>query len=55
MARRFVGSIMGLQMYPQSATNESPFSLVYGAKARILVEIGEPSLRRQVYDPNQNQ
>jgi len=40
---------------PQSATNESPFSLVYGAKAIIPVEIGEPSLRRQVYDPNQNQ
>jgi len=40
---------------PQSATNGSPFSLVYGAKAMIPVEIGEPSLRLQVYDPNQNQ
>ena len=40
---------------PQSGTNESPFSLVYGAKAMIPVKIDEPSLRRQVYDPNQNQ
>ena len=30
---------------PQSSTNESPFSLVYGADAMIPVEIGEPSLR----------
>ena len=29
---------------PQSSTNESPFSLVYGADAMIPVEIGEPSL-----------
>jgi len=30
---------------PQSSTNESPFSLVYGADAMIPVEIGEPYLR----------
>ena len=35
---------------PQSSPNESPFSLVYGADAMILVEIGEPSLRRELYD-----
>jgi len=28
----------------QSATNESPFSLVYGVDAMIPVEIGESSL-----------
>ena len=39
---------------PQSATNESPFSLVYGADAMIPIEIGEPSLRRELYDPVQN-
>jgi len=39
---------------PQSATNESPFSLVYGADAMIPVEIGEPSLRRELYDLVQN-
>ena len=36
---------------PQSSTNESPFSLVYGANAMIPVEIGEPSLHRELYDP----
>jgi len=40
---------------PQSTTNESPFSLVYGVEAMIPVKIGEPSLRREVYDPDQNQ
>jgi len=39
---------------PQSATNESPFSLVYGADAMIPVEIGEPSLSRELYDSAQN-
>ena len=39
---------------PQSSTNESPFSLVYGADAMIPVEIGEPSLRRELYDPTRN-
>jgi len=40
---------------PQSTTNESPFNLVYNAKAMITVEIDEPSLRCQVYEPDQNQ
>jgi len=39
---------------PQSSTNESPFSLVYGADAMIPVEIGEPSLRQELYDPTRN-
>ena len=39
---------------PQSATNESPFSLVYDAKDMILVEIGKPSLRWELYDPDRN-
>ena len=39
----------------ESATNESPFSLVYGTKVMILVEIEEPSLRRQLYDDKANQ
>ena len=54
MARRINGSVVGLQVYPQSATNESPFSLVYDAEAMIPIEIGEPSLRRELYDPEQN-
>ena len=39
---------------PQSATNEFPFSLVYGVDTMIPVEIGEPSLRRELYDSTQN-
>ena len=39
---------------PQSSTNESPFTLVYGADAMIPVEIGEPYLRRELYDPTRN-
>ena len=39
---------------PQSTTNESPFSLVYGADAMIPVEIGEPSLCRELYDSTHN-
>ena len=39
---------------PQSSTNESPFSLVYGANTMIPVEIGKPSLRRELYDPTHN-
>ena len=39
---------------PQSATNEYLFSLVYGIDAMIPVEIGEPSLRRELYDLVQN-
>jgi len=42
------------QCTPQSATNESHFSLVYGAEVMILVEIGEPSLCRELYDLDQN-
>jgi len=39
---------------PQSATNESPFSLIYDADVMIPVEIGEHSLRRELYDPTHN-
>jgi len=39
---------------PQSSTNESPFSLVYGVDAMIPVKIGEPSLRRELYGPTHN-
>jgi len=49
--------VEGLWAYrctPQSSTNESPFNLVYGADAMIPVKIGEPSLRRELYDPTHN-
>ena len=33
---------------------ETPFSLSYGYKAIVPLEIGMSSLRRENYDPNQN-
>jgi len=38
----------------QSSINEFPFSLVYGADAMIPIEIGEPSLRRELYELTRN-
>lgn len=32
------------RMTPHSATKETPFSLAYGSKVVVLVEIGEPTL-----------
>ncbi|XP_020232497.1 uncharacterized protein LOC109812849 [Cajanus cajan] len=39
---------------PQSSTKETPFRLTYGTDAMILVEVGEPSLRRQQFDEETN-
>ncbi|KAL0385975.1 UNVERIFIED_CONTAM: hypothetical protein Sradi_2991800 [Sesamum radiatum] len=36
------------------STGESPFSLVYGTEAVVLVEIGEETLRVQRYEPTSN-
>ncbi|PON69908.1 hypothetical protein PanWU01x14_083720, partial [Parasponia andersonii] len=38
----------------RTTTEESPFSLAYGYEAMIPVEIGASSLRRSVYEQNQN-
>jgi len=54
MARRTSGCPIGPQVYPPISNKRSPFSLVYGTDAMIPVEIGEPSLRRELYDPVQN-
>ncbi|GKV01749.1 hypothetical protein SLEP1_g14280 [Rubroshorea leprosula] len=40
---------------PSSATGETPFSLVYGAKAVILVEVGLPSDRSYHHDDLNNE
>ena len=56
MVRIFVGSTFGPTDAPPSPLQMNPFfNLVYGVEAMIPVEIGEPSLRRQVYDSEQNQ
>jgi len=39
---------------PQSTTQETPYSLTYGVNTMIPVEIGETSLRRQLFDVNLN-
>jgi len=35
---------------PQTITGETPFNLTYGINAMIPVEVGEPTLRRQIED-----
>nr|KYP39617.1 hypothetical protein KK1_039047 [Cajanus cajan] len=39
---------------PQTSTRETPFRLTYGTDAMILVEVGEPSLRRTQFDEEAN-
>ncbi|XP_068483209.1 uncharacterized protein [Phaseolus vulgaris] len=39
---------------PQTTTQETPYSLMYGTEAMIPVEIGEPSIRRQTLDLDLN-
>ena len=38
----------------RTPTGETPFSLSYGYEAMVPVEIGMSSLRRENYDPDQN-
>jgi len=40
---------------PQSSTRKTPYSLVYGTNALILVEIGEPSVRQEHHNPKVNE
>ena len=39
----------------RSTTGESPFSLTYGCEAMVLVEIGVGFLKRDNYNPNDNE
>ncbi|RDY14485.1 Tf2-9, partial [Mucuna pruriens] len=39
---------------PHSSANETPFRLAFGTEAVILVEIGEPSLRTEFWEPEAN-
>ena len=41
---------MGVQMHPQTTTQETPYSLTYGAEAMIPVEVAEPTIGRQMFD-----
>ncbi|RDY13735.1 hypothetical protein CR513_01291, partial [Mucuna pruriens] len=40
---------------PHSETNETPFRLTFGIEAVIPVEIGEPSLRTELFEPSANE
>lgn len=42
-------------MTSHSATKETPFSLAYGSKVVVPVEIGEPTLRISAYEGASNQ
>ena len=39
----------------RSTTSENPFSVAYGYKAMVPIEIGAGSLRRENYNPEQNE
>ncbi|RDX70210.1 Retrovirus-related Pol polyprotein from transposon 17.6, partial [Mucuna pruriens] len=40
---------------PHSSTNETPFRLVFGTEAVIPVEVGEPSTRVELFEPEANE
>ncbi|XP_074374513.1 uncharacterized protein LOC141714916 [Apium graveolens] len=40
---------------PRTTTGETPFSLVYGCEAMVLVEVGARSFRRDNYDIEENE
>jgi len=48
-------SLMGIQMHPQTTTQETPYSLTYGTEAMIPIEVGEPTIRRQMFDLTLNE
>jgi len=39
---------------PQTTTQETPYSFTYGTEAMILVEVSEPSIKRQLFDLSLN-
>lgn len=42
--------LWGYRCTPHGTTGETPFNLTYGVDAMLPVELGEPSLRRQIED-----
>jgi len=39
---------------PQTMTQETPYNLTYSTETMILVDVGEPSIRRQLFDLSLN-
>jgi len=48
-------STLGVQMHPQKTTQEMPYNMTYGIEAMILVEMGEPTKRMQMFDLTLNE
>ena len=46
---------MGIPLHPQSVMQETSYNLTYGTKAMISVEVGEPTVRRQLVDLTLNE
>lgn len=47
--------LWGYRCTPHGSTGETPFSLTYGSDAMLLVEVGEPTLRRQLSNLDVNE
>ena len=47
--------IMDFQNDAPSSTGETPFSLTYGVKVMIPLEVGLPTLRSEEYDQEDNE
>ena len=54
MDGRTVTRPMDLPDYTSRSTAETPFSMTYGAKAIIPLEIGFPTLRTSFFTPSNN-
>ena len=49
------GVLWAYRTTARSTTRETPFSLAYKNEAMVPVEIGSGSLRRENYNPEQNE
>jgi len=55
MDRGTTRSPLGISLYLQTSTQETPYDLTYETKTMISVEVGEPTIRRQLFDLTLNQ
>ncbi|XP_021733062.1 uncharacterized protein LOC110699859 [Chenopodium quinoa] len=53
-ADELVNVLWSIRMTTKSSTEETPFFLVYGAEAVLLIEMYEPTLRVMLYDESAN-
>jgi len=55
MDRGATRSPVGISLHSQTSTQEKLYSLTYETEAMIPVEVGEPTIRRQLFDLTLNQ